>query len=417
MTSIASAAAAETGHPGMFVASETQTLGVGLPMPSIALEWFFGQNALPLSQLIQLTGRKSVGKTPLVYEMIKWFRECGGGGVYIRNEPKFAWDFAQSIIGHEAGENPFVLYKSRSVQDWQKATTFFTKEFKKNMDGTAEDPGPGRVVPCVIGLDSLVGSEVEEYAEKLDKEGTLTRLHPAQALSIRHWLTTYANQQLDDWPILFVATNHLKTAIGEDMASDRTPGGDTMGFLEATEISLRTWRSSISSADFEGMGILLSSEKNQNAGTRRRQIATRLLWWHEDVPGTEDQNGRADRRQRTIWDWNWSTVAFLGQAEVARKNPRVKAQLKKIGFEVKVKSPKADVGCMANCEAVGMKKGEWLPFSDVGRMIQADENLMDDLRDALDITRRPFLAGDYLDQMDKLADAAIEQQEAELEDD
>jgi len=60
-----------------------------------------------------------------------------------------------------------------------------------------------------------------------------------------------------------------------------------------------------------------------------------------------------------------------------------------------VKSPSADIECLASVPLLGMKKGEFLPFQEVGEMIHNNPEVMALLRKALGIeVRRAMSLGD-----------------------
>ena len=62
---------------------------------------------------------------------------------------------------------------------------------------------------------------------------------------------------------------------------------------------------------------------------------------------------------------------------------------------IKCKSPSADVECLANLRALGMGKDEFLPFQEVGQMIQDNVEVSNRIRDALNIKRRYQLDRPY----------------------
>ncbi len=74
-----------------------------------------------------------------------------------------------------------------------------------------------------------------------------------------------------------------------------------------------------------------------------------------------------------------------------------KASLKATGFHLQCPSV-AELENLAWSETLGMKKEDAAPWHEVGAMIRHDPALMATLRDALFITPRRYLAGDYLTQ-------------------
>ena len=67
------------------------------------------------------------------------------------------------------------------------------------------------------------------------------------------------------------------------------------------------------------------------------------------------------------------------------------------GLILKARSPAADVECLANFKAIGMGKDEYLPFTEVGKLIQENAEVCDLIRDALIIQRRCVLDRPYDD--------------------
>ena len=77
------------------------------------------------------------------------------------------------------------------------------------------------------------------------------------------------------------------------------------------------------------------------------------------------------------------------------------ARLKKLGWKMDFKSPAADIECLASTPLLGMKKGEWVSWQEMGRMIHNNPEVMELLRKALGIeTRRNMSLGeDYENQV------------------
>ena len=78
--------------------------------------------------------------------------------------------------------------------------------------------------------------------------------------------------------------------------------------------------------------------------------------------------------------------------------------MKEVDFHLDCPSV-SDVENKAWSKNLGMKAKDAAPWSEVGAMIRRDAGLMDTLRKALRINRRPLLEGNYLEQLDALAEA------------
>jgi len=241
--------------------------------------------------------------------------------------------------------------------------------------GTKEEPGPGKTVPTIFCVDSLAAAVSEETKESVRKTGSAGRGFPIEALKNSRFLKVY-KELISEWPATLVVVNHLKQQTDDSgNKSDFTPGGQAFNFLESFELHTRKWKSRIATSSFDGIGVTLSCVKNSFGPTGRR-IRTRFLWWVED-----DENGQP--RDVTTWDWNWALCTLLNEVE-----GKDKVRLKERGLGISVKSPAADVECLANFSAIGMGKAEFASFQEVGQRIQDNPTVCDSIRDALNIQRR-----------------------------
>ena len=103
---------------------------------------------------------------------------------------------------------------------------------------------------------------------------------------------------------------------------------------------------------------------------------------------------KGEPQQYHVWDWNWATVAMLHEIMTIHKGPE-KGRLKNLGWSMDVKSPSADLECLASVPLLGMKKGEFLPWQEVGGMIHESQEVMTLLRKGLGIeVRRTMSLGD-----------------------
>jgi len=391
---LAEAARKKFGHGAVMAGSDSNQLVVGIPMPSLALEYLIQQDVLPLSVLILLVGKWRTCKSAFLYEIFRWFAKCNGGGILQEAETKFSPDLCQSIMGYADDEVPIILNKCKSLEMWQEVLTFYLKEQKKRMIGTADAPGPGRTIPVCFAVDSIMGKSSEEKMEKISSEGSASRAFPIEALKITDYLRAIAGE-FDNWPFSLVLVNHLKESIDRETGETdrRKPGGEFVSFQESFELETSIWREKIDTAHFDGQGVRIACAKNSFGDTGRR-IKTRMLWWDEDV---NEGQGEPEYRQKTVWDWDWSTINFLNDLK-----PKLKQRLKAHDIDLDCKSPTADVECYARCRAVGMGRDDYLPFNEVGAMIRQHPEVPDRIRAALSIKRRAVMQGDYLEQLGEL---------------
>lgn len=362
---------------------ELGQLAIGIPSPSLAFEYLIANDVFPLSAVMMLAGSWGSCKSALAYEFFRWFYEQSGLAVHIDTEDKFDADFACDIMRVPQDQTPIISNRANSVEQMQQILTHYVTQLQKQLIGTKENPGPGKTVPCVVAIDSLAGATSAEIQEKILKEGNANRTHPVNALKNTIYLTGI-KKQFENWPFTLLVVNHLKEKT-DDMGNTHyyTLGGQSFNFHESFELRNQVWKSKFKNAQFEGIGIRIHCAKN-SFGPTGRNIKTRFLWWIEDDPETGEPH------DVFLWDWNWSICTLLNELEGIQKQ-----RLKERDLVINCKSPKADIECLANFPAVGMGKNDFLPFQEVGQMIQDNDEVCDRIRDALNIKRRYILDRPY----------------------
>jgi hypothetical protein len=303
------------------------------------------------------------------------------------------------------------LYRCSSIEDWQRKLTFAIRATQADMVGTAEKPGPGRTLPVLFGVDSVMGKQSEEIQEsilgKKAKDGSrgktgkghAARSFPIEAQIITKYMRTIPGE-LDNWPFdpgpgeppADQAGRH-----GQRRAEQvRRRAAQLPGVVRAGAEEGRRAQEEDRVRGLRGLPGRDLCEKN-SFGPTHRTLQTRVLWWEEEDAETGDWS------QRTVWDWDWSTVHLLNNMMSGEKaNPRLKRKLKDIDFHLAC--PKVgDVENTAWSKSLGMKEGDAMSWSEVGALIRQDADLMNRLRSALRINRRPLMAGDYLRQIESMA--------------
>lgn len=400
------------GHNSVFIGSEAEGLVIGIPCPALAFEYVITQNCFPLGLVIQIVAKHGVGKSALLAEFGRWFDMAGGGMELCENETKFNSFWYESIQGSEVWER-VPLHRCKSVEDWQRHLTWAIKNMQSDMIGTKQAPGPGKIFPVLFGVDSIMGKMSEENQEKVigsvGKKGKLgttgagfaqARSYPIEAGSITKYMRTVP-QLFDDWPFALVLVNHLRMVKSDDGIETRTKtGGEQVNFQESFELELKKIggpKKKIACSDFEGIPLELSCEKN-SFGPTGRKAQVRLLWWHEqdEVTGLTTQ--------KSVWDWDWATVHLLNNLlHGENASTYLRSRLKAIDFHLEVLST-GDLDNQAWCKSAGMSKKDACTWAETGAIIREDKELVAELRKALGIAHRPILKGDYMSQMESLAE-------------
>jgi hypothetical protein len=315
--------------------------------------------------------------------------------VHVDTESKFDAKFACDIMRVDDDILPIMSNRASSIEEMQQLLTHYIKQMKAQMAGTKDEPGPGPIFPVCYCIDSLAGTQSEELQEKIAKNGEAGRSHPVGQLKNSSYLPT-TKSWIEGYPFSLLVVSHLKTKSDDNgNTHEYTLGGQSFNFHESFEIRNSLWRKKLINAQFEGVGVRLHCAKNSFGPTDRR-IRTRFLWWVED-----DEQGRPSMKYK--WDWNWSLITLLSEMDGTSKQ-----RLLDRGLRINVKSPAADLECVANFPMLGMGKSDYLPFEQVGEMIQQNEEVCELIRDALLISRRSVMhSGDnFTALLQKLQDEA-----------
>ena len=373
------------GSDKVMAGNDTSNLLIGIPCPSLAFEYLLAQDVFPLGIVMHLAGPPATNKSALSFEIMRWFIEAGGVCNLFEVESKLSPDWMPSIIGYETVKRVIIDFCD-STEAWQQHLLFWLNSHKQKMAGTAEAPGPGRTIPVLMVVDSIMGKLALETQEKVNEKGHGGRSHPVEALEITQWIKTVPHQ-FNTWPFTVLLLNHLKTG-SDDQGREvkRTGGGAGTNFQESFEIWTGVRRSSIHCAEWDGKIISLTCTKN-SFGPTGRSIDIRVLWWDEEDPEHPEMS-----QQKTIFDWHWATVKLLVDLK-----GRESAELKKV-FHIKAPQ-RSDVENTAWSATLGMKAEDAVSWSEMGRMISENAEVCDSIRKALGIKRRPLLAGDFGQQL------------------
>jgi len=372
--------------------AEVERLCIGIPMPSLAMEYLLANNVFPLSALVMLAGTYGAGKSTLSYEIMRWFYELSGINVHIDTENKFDADWCCQIMRKQDLPLPFIPNRATSLEEMQDLLTHYLKAVKDKLKGTAAEPGPGNTIPCAFVVDSLAAAASATIQDKIFKEGHATRAHPVNALLNTHYLQA-VKKLITGLPFTLVVVNHKKKKTDQNgITTEHTLGGEAYNFHESFQIDVEGMKSQFKNSQFAGRYIRLKCSKN-SFGPAHRRIMTRLIWYKAEVE-VENEQGELEYKEQdqAFWDWDWATIRLLHDAVGDDA-----ARLKNMGLSCTWKSPKADVECLVNMPALGMAKSDWLPWQEAGKMISENPEVTDRIRQAMGIKCRRQLDKAYDD--------------------
>ena len=335
----------------VYVAPEHEKKIYGVPFPCLALKYLFHSNVLPMSRIIGLAGSFGSCKSSFGFEMLRWLLEWGGIGRLVETEAKLS-EQAATVIGEDS--EYLLVENSSSVQESQKHITGAVELQKKT----------GFKIPEMVLCDSLTGSEGEETAKKMFKDGYASKNFPEMALLWSQWFRVLDTEILDT-PFIFAFTNHLKKKIDAQgpaaQYAKSKAGGDAQDF-HATYYFYMSGVKKLSSVSRNGLRVKFKSHKN-SMGPGGQEIQADFLWEYPD----------ADRpdQQYSFWDWYGATAYFL-------TDPKTPTAVRNV-LDVKVSANKY------SCKELNLSG---VSATELGAAVEGNPDLVQALEAAMHIPRR-----------------------------
>lgn len=352
-----SAAQAEFGKEGVYVASDHARTHYGIYLPSLAQQFLYTSNILPLERLCEFSGQKGSGKSALAYEMMRLFVEAGGIGTVIETENKTSAGLMQAVLGEE-NQKSVQFYRAKSVESAMDLMTWALHHYRTACES--------RHIPYLILWDSLVGSKAEETLSKIAADGHSSRQFPAEALIISNYFGTLPDR-LIGLPIGFVYTNHEKDKPQEGPGrgpSTSNPGGHAPDFYNTYHVRVLCTRQADRKALYPYMNIRMQTKKN-NMGLNGRRIDV-SLHFRRDKREDDGEYGFD-----AVFDWDTATVDLLLSEDLPAKS-----RVKEIIHLVQQKKG------VYNWTDKGLKG---VPAAEICRELYADEERYKALQAALSI--------------------------------
>lgn len=377
------------------IGTEAEANLVGLPLPALCLRYLFQSSSFPLSRIAQITGEEGSAKSAFLYEMFRWHMVYGGGAVLAENEGKDSPELRQSILQWRPGwMNRLVTKPTYSLEGWQDVFTHFIDIARNQQDANG---GPGRTVPIIFAVDSLMATAPQAEIDQVRKEGHASRGYALAANLIARYMRTMP-ERIKFYPFTVVGTNHLKPSTDmRGLPTANIPGGKAVKFMETYEIEMKRAPGGhdIDKLEYGGLRVKLTARKN-SLGPSRKSITAELLWWY-----APDETGAM--RQQTAWDWDTATVELLASFENAKGKKTIFNQLRDItGVRIASKTQRT-----AYSDVLGIPKSDPQLYRVVGAALEQRPDVLAQVYQVLGVSqRRPFQPG--VDYRTLLATAAEE---------
>ena len=332
--------------PGSYSGADHKDRQVGVPLPSLALEYLLGSNVLYLGAAFGLAGPSQSFKSALALELGKIIASRGGLNFLSETEGgKISAPMMSAIYGGLIERLDIRL--AQSVEEAQQYLSF-TAGYLKNTF-------PDRDQLAGIFLDSLNGPAASERSEKIEKDGYASRDFPIEAMLWSKWFQSFV-PKLTGWPITMIFVNHKKLDI-TNPKSFRHPGGDAQDFYSTVYMHVARVRTN-DGADTIVNHIRVATVKHSFMPPGRRI----------DLPFVLDK-----QTTQMGFDWGHSTAALLVDEKRA-------PALKDI---IKVTTSSKSMTALTRTFSCKRLKMNSVSGAELGAAVHADEELMDELRAAL----------------------------------
>lgn len=370
------------GQESVIVASEAQIFGV--EPRSLALQWLFDLEVVPLQSLILFSGEAKSYKTTGMLELMRTLLSSDPetAGVIMNTEGKWSPNRCRTVLGDRTDSVQLVPITNN--EGWQNTATHTLKTLVQIRAQAEIQPSKelpfGVLKPIAIGLDSLTGAQSERIQDEVIEKGHGSKTYQDRASSNWMWFNTW-RPNLVGIPIALIVTQHLKDAIGTMVPMKVTAGGTAAGFMCDLEIRCKRIKE-IDTTKHSG-AIVRWKVHHNSLGADRRELDISIY-----------EGFDAKDQPTTAFDWDQALVELIMklQTEDKRLGKRVEAVL---GGPIQ-EGTKGGVGSVYTCQALGIDmekaRAENITASVLGCKLQAyDSPLRQPLKEALRIPKATVL--------------------------
>ena len=341
--------------------SNSPTLMVGLPVPSLAIRYLLQNTGLPLGVVYHLVGPPASFKSTLAVEIARWHHACGGAVIICEAETKPTPVLRESILGKDP---PRVLvHECLFLEEWQKVILEAVKIMQDRQGDTQK--------PVAFIVDSYMGKLPRKLYDDVLRQGFAQRHFGEAAMLIGDWLSAYTST-VQGYPYNLIGVNHLKESVHPitGMPVYRTPGGQYLRHQNSIEIRVnrsKTEQRKAGDLVYYETIIQLYTSKNCR-GAQDKKIAVVLRQWNEVV----------DDKPTLIsnFEW-WEAATWMLYDGTGMPKTDCEILLPKVKKVIDVK--KRSRGDLFYCEQLGIPQSDPIPAHEMGLKIEEREDILQEL--------------------------------------
>lgn len=365
---------------------------IGVPIPSIALQWVLNTNVLPLSRMLEFGGAPECCKSTFLYEVIRWFTDAGGHAVLFETEAKDNSQLRHGVLRNDPDRIGRVSVVSvTQYETWTEGVKSAAKFYSDWQEANELE------FPVLFCVDSLVAAPQAKRIAEMQEQGHTSVGYSGIAKALSQDLQTFASFQ-SGHPFMFAFTNHIKqamTAMG--LPSEYRSGGRAPEFFETASLKFApaARETRFTRSNCEGRRLRLTTSKN-SMGPTKREIEFVLYFLNQENPAFDPTDALSDRYiLEVLFDWGETDIKFLLSVLDGKRsefNTERRRRLSEL-LDIHVVS-KANSATWMWSHTLGIPESDPVSFSEGGKRIFEKEDILRRVQEELYIQRRPaFLAG------------------------
>ena len=378
MSSMMNSVQDRRGVSGAFMGDRFKDFQWGVKIPHLMMEYLFCLNVIPMPTIIELAGMQGSCKSTFLQYLMRIFAEQGMNAHMIETEGKMSWTLFESILREHVsrtGLTPGPMSQEEWMAEFLFACANYRKAYSASLDAYRRSGGQEPLVkPFLEGLDSLGGAPSNETMKTTDKDKSVGRSFPIEALKNSRFFPQIP-VRMRDLPMVFVYTNHEQTRITEQkgpfavQGPRSSQGGHRPDFFCGLRIFFEQQTKPKTVSGVTTQVLKLETVKN-SFGEKNRSFALPMCW----KTVTDEETG--EDRQETWFDWEGTLTNFLAPPSgVDTKFPRT--ELKKLITVVR------NSEASFSCKELGLDK---VSPQEVGRAIESEPDLVKEIRPILGIS-------------------------------
>jgi hypothetical protein len=356
------AAQKKYGKANCYVAKDHYIRQFGIPLPSLALQYMFGVENLPMGRFYGFRGPTQSMKSSICFWLLRNIMEQGGLGLLVETERKVSDTLMEGLIGQFM--NALLQFNACDLEQAEQMVNDAFGFYKKN--------APDKKFPYGICWDSLRGVLSKETSAKIDKEGGVTKQFSSEANSISKFFAKMV-EELSFWPMMLFFVQHEKKSQSEGHTKNAhaktSLGGDAPEF-HATVLTRCTVINKVQEGAANPYATIKFQTTKNNLGVLGKRVVVTI---HFQQRTTE----KGQQVHNYFFDWAKADCDMLLSDKLANK-----AEVKKV---LNLEEHSSNKGYY-RCPELGVKKAT---ASEVMELLNSPKNeqLLKNLKRALRIQR------------------------------